>query len=143
MSDSLNRAILIPCCGMALWTVGCVIYLGGKRFKAVKDRRVDPKYYKLYDTNDEPADVAQVAQHVENLFEAPPLFYAGVLALIAAKSVTTTSVRLAWAYFIARLMHSFVHLGSNNVLWRFRSFGFSMAMLATIWGQLLVKLIAV
>ena len=109
---------------------------------AVKNKRVNPKYYKLYDTADEPKDVAQVAQHVENLFEAPPLFYAVVLALIATKQVTTLTVRLAWAYLAARVAHSLVHLGGNNIMLRFQCFGTSMAVLGTLWGQLLFKLIA-
>ncbi len=141
IADTNSRLILLPACGMAMWTSGVLGLLAFKRFTAISEKRVNIEYYKLYDTNEEPKDIAIVAQHLENLFEAPPMFYAAVLGLAVTKTATTLSVRLAWAYLVSRMLHSFVHLGSNNILWRFRTFIASTVALVTLWGQLTYKLV--
>ena len=131
--DSRN-ALMFPMAALGLWTTSVVVYLGVSRYRAVSQRRVNPKYYQLYVGADgEPLDIAQISQHVENLFEAPPLFYAASIALFAMGDRSSASVLVAWAYVAARLVHSIVSLGKNDVMARFVSFASSMALIGTLW----------
>jgi hypothetical protein len=40
---------------------------------------------------------------------------------------------LAWAFVASRLVHSFIHVGANNVVHRLFAFGASFATLAAMW----------
>jgi hypothetical protein len=90
-------------------------------------------YYRLYDKGGEPEDVAKISQHVENLFEAPPLFYLACIVIYLCKGVSTVSAGLAWAYLAARMVHTVVHTGRNNVTHRFYSYMGSTAALIGLW----------
>lgn len=141
---SSQYAIFLPPAAMALWTILVVLSLARARVQAITSKKVKPGYYKLHcdkeaDIKDgkgsggEPFEVAQVSQHVENLFEMPQLFYAvcAVLFLIQDKSVFT--VYAAWAYFASRLLHSAVSLGGNNVTQRFAAFSLSVIIIGGLW----------
>jgi hypothetical protein len=137
ITDAASRPqlIFLPCCGMAFLTVSTLFRLGAARYKAVTSRKVSPKYYRLYNTaGGEPEEVAQLAQHVENLFEAPPLFYLACVVLYLARGVSTTAAALAWAYFACRVVHTIVHTGSNNVNHRFLAYIASTLALTGLWG---------
>jgi hypothetical protein len=45
----------------------------------------------------------------------PPLFYTAVLIAYVTHSVNVWTVLLAWAYVGLRIVHTVVHLGSNDV----------------------------
>ena len=81
-----------------------------------------------------------MARHVQNHFEVPPLFHIGVILTFVSDSVTATSVVLAWLFVATRCVHSYIHLGSNNVSLRFATFGVSIAFLAGLWLSLLYSL---
>ena len=55
--------------------------------------------------------------------------------------VTYWMVGCAWAYVAVRYLHSWVHLGSNDVLTRFRVYGVSALVLGVMWTTLLVQLL--
>ena len=53
-------------------------------------------------------------------------------------SVAPVAVVFAWLYFASRCVHSFIHLGSNNVTHRFIAFAGSGLILTSLWMLLLV-----
>jgi hypothetical protein len=69
----------------------------------------------------------------------PPLFYIAVLFIYVTGSVTPIAVAFAWLYFASRCVHSFIHLGSNDVTHRFIAFATSGLILACLWILLLVS----
>ena len=72
-----------------------------------------------------------------NLLELPLLFYLAVIIAFVTGQSGTVLLTLAWLYVLLRLLHSFVHLGSNVVLWRFRVFGLSLLMLSLFLASIL------
>ena len=86
-------------------------------------------------------EVAVVSRHLVNLYEAPMLFYAGTAIAFAAGAAGVSLVALGWAYVGLRLIHSFIHLGSNDVLWRFRVFALSWLVLLAYWVVLALELV--
>jgi hypothetical protein len=132
--------ILWPAFALFGLTVFVVVRLGTMRWRAVRRRQVDPGFYKIYRGDGEPAEVAVVSRHLVNLYEAPTLFYAGTAIAFAAGATGMPLVALGWTYVGLRFVHSFIHLGSNDVLWRFRVFALSWLALVAYWMVLGLEL---
>lgn len=128
--------ILWPLFAMFALTVTVAVILVIKRFDAVAKKRIDPRYYKVYQGATEPEDVAVFTRHLSNLFEQPVLFYTVVLAAYATGQAGGAMVAVAWAYVVARYLHSAVHLLGNQVLWRVRVFTLSWIALTALWVML-------
>jgi hypothetical protein len=136
-----QTAIIFPGIAMFFLTASAVIYMGIKRHAAIQGREVSIAYYRLFNEGNQPARLQLISRHVQNHFEVPPLFYIVVLFLYVSGTVTPWTVTLAWLYVVSRCVHSYIHLGSNNVSQRFFVFGASGLVLVTLWGSLLVSLL--
>src|SRR5262245_57123712 len=112
--------ILYPAYPMFLVFIATFARLAQLRFGAVSSGKVDPAYYRLFAGGEEPPEIRVVSRHFQNQFEVPPLFYTAVLIAYVTHSVNVWTVLLAWAYVALRIVHTVVHLGSNDVLTRFR-----------------------
>ncbi len=128
-----NSAIFYPAFGMFCLTMGCIFYLGISRYRAIHGRQVKISFYRTYDEGSQPERLHLLARHVQNHFEVPPVFYAGVVFAFVLNLVTLPALIFAWLFVAARCVHSFIHLGSNNVSQRFFTFGFSLLMLCGLW----------
>jgi hypothetical protein len=133
--------ILWPAFALVALTLTVVVRLARQRFAAVAAGRVDPRFYKLYRGAAEPDDVAATSRNLLNLYEMPTLFYAGVAIAFAAGEAGTALVALAWLYVALRYVHTAIHLTSNKVRWRFRTFALSWAVLVAFWATLAVELV--
>ena len=134
--------ILWPAFALFALTAIVVFRLGFMRWRAVGRREVDPRFYRIYRGDGEPPEVAVVSRHLVNLYEAPTLFYAATAIAFAAGLHGPGLVWLGWCYAGLRLAHSIVHLGSNDVLWRFRVFALSWIVLLAYWAMLAGDLLA-
>lgn len=134
-------AIIFPAIAMFFLTLGMILWLGFNRQRAIRRRDVSIKYFRTYNEGTQPDRLHLLGRHVQNHFEVPPLFYLGVLFVYVTDFVTTTAVACAWLFVLARCLHSYIHLGSNNVSVRFFTFGFGLLCLAGVWLSLLVTLL--
>ena len=134
--------ILWPAFVLFALTMAVVSRLATLRFRAVRGRKVDPRFYKIYRGEGEPEEVAVVSRHLINLYEAPTLFYAGTAIAFAAGAASAPLVALGWTYVGLRVIHSCIHLSSNDVLWRFRVFALSWLVLAGYWATLALELVS-
>jgi hypothetical protein len=126
---------------MAL-TAFVAISLGAKRVRAATSGTVDPHYYELFRGEDgEPDHIRKYTRHLSNLFEVPLLFYALTLIAHASGQTGTLIVSLCWAFAMARLIHSVIHLSSNDVLSRFKVFAVSWMILLALLISVAVGLI--
>lgn len=133
--------ILVPALVLGIYTILFFFYIGVSRRKAVQQGEMDPRYYRAFSDGEEPPRLRILSRHGANLLEAPMLFYVVVLMIHVTGSSGAVFVGLAWAYVAIRLLHAFIHLGSNFVLHRFLVFGVSMLALLTMWVLLLVRLL--
>lgn len=129
-------SIVWPAFALVALTLAVVFRLARQRFAAARAGRVDPRYYKVYRGEGEPADVAVTSRNLSNLYEMPTLFYAGIAIAFAAGRSGTLLVALAWTYVALRYVHSAIHLTTNKVIWRFRAFAASMFVLLAFWAAL-------
>jgi hypothetical protein len=129
-------SIVWPAFALVALTLAVVFRLARQRFAAARAGRVDPRYYKVYRGEGEPADVAVTSRNLSNLYEMPTLFYAGIAIAFAAGRSGGLLVALAWTYVALRYVHSAIHLTTNKVIWRFRAFAASMFVLLAFWATL-------
>lgn len=132
------RLILYPSIAMFFLTLGLIFRLGLARYSAIKGGSVSIKFYRTYDEGDQPARLHLLGRHVQNHFEVPPLFHAGVLMAFVTGTTSPAALAFAWVYFALRCFHTTIHLGSNNVSVRFFTFGTSLLALAGLWICILV-----
>lgn len=134
-------AIAWPAFALVALTALVMLRLARLRFSAVAGGRVDPRFYKIFRGDGEPEDVAAVARNLNNLFEAPTIFYAGTAIALATGEAGTLLVWLGWGYVALRVLHSAIHLSTNRVLWRFRAFAASWLVLIAYWVVLGIGLV--
>ncbi len=135
----MEFALVYPMAAMVLLTALALVLMVLGRFAAVKRGEVDGRFYKTYQGHEgEPRKVAQRTRHFANLFESPVLFYAACITAMVVGRGTGLIVWLAWAYVVCRVIHAFVHLGSNRIPPRMAVYGASWVVLLAIWGTLVV-----
>ena len=134
-----SSAIIFPAVAMFMLTFSVIAYLAGSRLASIRRGDVSIRYYRRYNEGEQTPRLQVIGRHVQNHFEVPPLFYIALLFLYVTGSVTPLAVALAWLYFASRCVHSFIHLGSNNVTRRFIAFAGSGLILIGLWAQLLLS----
>ena len=132
-------AIVFPAVAMFMLTFSVVAYLAGSRLAAIRSGDVSIRFYRRYNEGEQTQRLQVIGRHAQNHFEVPVLFYIVILFLYVTNSVTPVAIALAWFYFASRCVHSFIHLGSNNVTHRFIAFVVSGLILIGLWILLLLS----
>jgi hypothetical protein len=110
--------------------------LGRRRYGAVRSGEAKAGQFKVRST--EPTSSITVAANLTNQFELPVLFYVLCLTLHLTNGVNYLTLALMWIFVASRYFHAWVHLTSNNLLLRSRSFfvGAVIILLGWIWVAL-------
>jgi hypothetical protein len=133
--------ILYPMICLVLLTGGMGIVLLAARYKAVREGSLSIAYFKYNRGAKQPDYLIKISQHFQNLLETPQLFYLGSITILILERSDLIYLGLAWSYLISRLIHSWIHLGSNNVLHRKNAFVISYILIFIIWIRLLLQLL--
>jgi len=141
MNDVAPNLILYPVFAMFALVAMVLLRMRRMRFAAVRSGEVSIKYYRAYQEGDEPEALKVVSRHFVNLFEMPVLFYVGVIMTYITQSVSYWMVALAWMYVALRYVHSWVHLGSNDVRVRVTVYFASAGVLLLLWASLFLTLV--
>ena len=141
MADPTRVQILYPTFAMFYLTAFVLFRMARLRFGAVSRGEMDPRFYRTYDDGQEPPHMRVVTRHFINLLETPLLFYVVVVLVYVTDQATPWLIGCAWSYVAVRYVHSWIHLGSNDVLTRFRVYGVSVLVLVVMWTSLLVQLL--
>ena len=128
--------LVYPMAAMVLLTFLVLLRMVLGRVAAVRSGEIDARFYKTYQGDGEPRAAAQNTRHFVNLFENPVLFYAACVVAMVTGQGDGLMVWLAWAYVACRVIHAFVHMGSNKIPPRMAIYGASWAALLAMWGLL-------
>ncbi len=90
-----------------------------------------------------PPRVRQLGNNFDNQFDVPTTWYALCALLIATGKVDVISATLSWAFVITRYVHTFIHIGTNNVRHRMFAFLAGFGVLSAMWVWFAVKLFLV
>ena len=136
-----NLTLVYPMMALIGLTFLMLFFLLILRVKAVQDRKVSPRYFKLNQGDKLPDNLTSVSQNYSNLLELPVLFYIScTIAIILQKNIDDFVV-YAWIYVALRYVHSYIHTTYNNVLHRLFIFGMSCVVLIIMWVKLALLII--
>ncbi len=133
--------ILFPIVAMVALVVFVVVRIARSRIRAVRRRDISVGFYKLYQGSEEPDELRALRRHFANLFELPILFYVACIVAYVSVQVDIFLVLLAWLFVVSRYVHSYIHLTSNIVIYRFRVYGIGLAVLVLMWLTLTIYLV--
>ncbi len=124
MSDQL---IFLPVFVQICLILSLYLILLQRKRVAVKNRDFDKERVKLHDDG-WPEPVEKVNKNITNQFQIPMLFFVLVGVLWMLGAVTVFEQVIAWLFVVSRLVHSYIHTGSNYVPWRAFAFAFGVLM---------------
>ncbi|QGW65446.1 hypothetical protein GOY17_11310 [Lysobacter soli] len=78
------------------------------------------------------------ADNFRNLFELPVLFYMALVVAAITGQVNATTIALAWAFVLLRIVHSAIHCTYNKVMHRFYAYVAGGMVLWLLWGAIAV-----
>ena len=133
--------ILFPIVAMVALVVFVVVRIARSRIRAIRRRDISVGFYKLYQGSEEPDELRALRRHFTNLFELPILFYVACIVAYVSVQVDIFLVLLAWLFVVSRYVHSYIHLTSNIVIYRFRVYGIGLAVLVLMWLTLTIHLV--
>ncbi len=133
--------ILWPVLIQVILTLIAFLLLGVRKVKALKAGGVDRDKTAL-NNSAWPDDVVQVSNNIQNQFQTPVLFYVLSFMYLSTNGVTTTVLALSWLFVVTRIVHMFVHIGSNYVPMRFRTFMLGTLTLMALAGILATNLVS-
>jgi hypothetical protein len=81
--------------------------------------------------------VTVVGRHFDNQFQLPVVYLICCLAHLAVGQVNSTTLILAWAFILTRVIHSYIHLGKNHILQRASAYTLGWIVNLLLWAQLL------
>jgi len=133
------RMVIAPAVAQAFLTLIILFVMAGRRYRAFKAGEV--KVIDAAASNISwPAYASQAQRSFLNQFETPMLFFALVTFVVLTKTYDTLFVVLAWAWFVSRAAHAFVHCTSNALSLRFPTFAVGVILLLAMWVIFAVKL---
>ncbi|MCG7983026.1 MAG: MAPEG family protein [Candidatus Thiodiazotropha lotti] len=135
-----HSQILLPMICLVLITGGMGVALIAARYKAVKEGSLSIAYFKYNRGGRPPEYLIKISHHFQNLLETPPLFYLSTIVILLLEKSDPIYLGLAWCYLASRMIHSWIHLGSNHVLHRKNAFVVSYLLIFIIWIRLLLQL---
>jgi len=119
-----------------LWCLICLNFFVRKN--AVINKEMSIKYFKTY-TGDIPEKVLVYGRHIDNQFQLPPIFLITCLSLHVSQVTSTLTVALAWGFVFSRLVHSYIHLGTNHLLRRATVYAIGWIFILSMWTVLFLN----
>jgi hypothetical protein len=130
--------LLIYAMAFYVFYIWCLaIYMFRSRVRAIKIDKLPFKYFKTYNGVNQPSEqVIVIGRHYDNQFQVPILFLITCAVCLAMKSVDLFTVILAWFFVVSRLIHSYIHLGSNRIQFRVTAFAAGWIAVLLMWMQI-------
>ena len=122
--------IFVPVLVQVALTLGVYVALIKAKLRAKAAGQVELARAAIDDTA-WPESVRKINNNIRNQFEVPVLFYVLAGALWALDAVHEVALIVAWLFVLSRVVHAWIHIGSNYVPARRRMFTFGwLAVLA-------------
>ncbi len=138
-----STEFLMPVLALVAWTLVMWVWMYATRIPAMKAAGIDPQdaaYPGTWAHRLRPG-VRSVADNYNHLHEQPTIFYAVMFFAAITGGGDATSLRLAWAYVLLRVVHSLVQATINRVIVRFSIFALATLALAMITARELARVL--
>ncbi len=138
MNNTIYVSIYLPMAFYLVYIIFLLFLNFRVRFDAVKSGNLPASYFKLFQGTEVPEKVAVYSRHIDNQFQVPPYFMLTCLVAAQVDAVSILTVVFAWAFVFFRLVHSYIHLGSNNVIQRAKAYFAGWFFIFLIWVQIIM-----
>ncbi len=128
-----GNLILVPALAQVLLTLVVYAALAVAKSRAVKGGLVDLDRRALHD-DAWPDSVMKINNNIRNQYELPVLFYALTIMLWQLRETGVVAQSLAWLFVASRIIHAYIHIGSNHVPARRKVFMFGCVVVLAMTG---------
>jgi hypothetical protein len=132
--------VLAPLFVQILLTFVIGFSLAGMRTGALTRRETSPRDIDLGQPN-WPRRATQYANCFRNQFELPVLFYVLTVLAIITRHADFLFVVMAWVFALSRVVHAFIHTGSNSLRMRGLWFAVGALVLFVMWVIFIVRIL--
>ncbi len=138
----MEKLILLPVFLQVLLTSAVMVLMGRRRIAAAKNKDISMSAFRTMNLTGASEQVIATSRNFDNQFQMPMLYLFSVLFTLQLGLADIVYVVLGAAFVLLRVVHTWVHVGSNNVRLRFNVFLLGCAVLWAIWLRLLWQVLA-
>ena len=125
-------SLLIPVFIQVALTFALMSWMWSQRVAAIKSGQVKFTDVSLREPM-WPRRATQIGNCFQNQLETPILFYVVIALALITRMTGVVFVTLAWAFVASRLVHAYIHTGTNNVKMRFYAMLVGVIVLGAMW----------
>jgi hypothetical protein len=128
----MSLKLVYPALALIFWifVVLGILFLRRKAAFAAKQVRMADV---AVSTEAYPQPARLAAANYANQFETPVLFFALIMLAMEVGATSYIMAALAWLYVATRVVHTLVHIGSNDLRLRAPVFALGVALLFGMW----------
>jgi len=134
-----SAGLLFPLFVQVLLTLVLAFWMGGLRLRAARGGKVRLSEVALGQPG-WPEQATKVANAYANQLQLPVLFYLVVVLALVGGGADAVLMVLAWLFVATRLVHAWIHTGSNDVPLRFYAFASGVILLSAMWVWFALRL---
>ena len=124
--------ILLPLFVQVALTFALMFWMAFSRAGALKRKETRMADVALGQSN-WPPKVQQISNCYHSQFQLPLLFYVLTILVIITRHADVVFVVMAWLFVLTRLVHAYIHTGTNYVPHRFNAFALGAVILLAMW----------
>jgi hypothetical protein len=132
--------LLLPVFVQVGLTFFIMFYMGVLRRRALSSGAVQPSDISLREPK-WPTRALQVANNFQNQLELPMLFYVLVAFILITSTNSLIFVILAWVFVLSRIVHAYIHTGSNELYSRSAAIGVAAIALVAMWVIFAIRIL--
>ncbi|MGI9403492.1 MAG: MAPEG family protein [Hyphomicrobium sp.] len=125
-------SLLIPVFVQVALTFALISWMWSQRGAAIKSGQVKYSDVSLREPM-WPKRATQIGTCFQNQLETPILFYVVIAPALITRMTGVVFVTLAWTFVASRLLHAYIHTGTDNVKMRFYAMLVGVIILGAIW----------
>lgn len=129
----MDKWLLLTVFAQVVLTSVVLLLMGRRRFNAAQRGDISMDAFRLMQLDTARAEVIATGRSFDNQFQMPMLFMFAVVFIIQQGLADVTFVLMGAFYVVLRIIHAFIHTGTNQLRWRFRTFIYSCAVLWMMW----------
>ena len=137
----MEKFILLPVFVQVLLTSVVMVLMGKRRIRAAKNKEISVEAFKTMNLTGANEQVIATSRNFDNQFQMPMLYLFSVLFTLQLGLADLVYVIMGAFFVLLRVVHTVVHIGSNNVRLRFNVFLLGCLMLWCIWLRLALQVV--
>jgi hypothetical protein len=134
-----NLLLIYPMFALVVLTFGVTLVAFRQRINAVK-QGMSARHFQTYTEGTAPESMIKADRHYVNLFEIPVLFYTGCIVAMLVPVVGMMVLATAWLFVAARLVHAYIHIGSNKLGPRMSAHMVGCVTVLALWIQIVIAI---